>query len=242
MVEARTLVSEIKSVISEADFGKFNWESIDLDQGNFEFKMMAFLWFHEDVNLQESKNVQLDIPQALARNPVRIRGEFVRATLEIFLRTRDLGTKLRRSSCVQCVNLPVYREEIWTSGGPRQGDSRLDEQCALPLLSQLVTIGTAWLLNDKRFASSVDIGTSNSFWMVCDAGRHALQPRRRSGPWLFVSMNLNRENGVQCCEWLDDLRHIHTFLHALSLFLRLARDRHLDDFCDECAWVHRVRS
>ena len=81
MDEARTLVSEIKSLISEADLDKFNWELTYRDQENFEFK--AFLWFNEDVNLQERKDVQLDTQQALAQNHVRIRGDIVRATLDI---------------------------------------------------------------------------------------------------------------------------------------------------------------
>ena len=81
MDEARTLVSEIKSKFSEADLGKFNWDLIDRNQGNFEFKMMVFLWFNEDVNLRERKSVQLGIQQALVRSPVVIRGDIVRATL-----------------------------------------------------------------------------------------------------------------------------------------------------------------
>ena len=35
----------------------------------------------------------------------------------------------------------------------------------------------------------------------------------QSGPWLFWTVNLNRENGDWYYEWLDDLRHKHRFLH-----------------------------
>ena len=34
-------------------------------------------------------------------------------------------------------------------------------------------------------------------------------------------MNLNRENGDWCCEWLDDLRHTHRFLHDVRCFYAL---------------------
>ena len=48
MDEARTLVSDTKATISEADLNKLNWEYTDQDQGNFELKMMAFLCFKEE--------------------------------------------------------------------------------------------------------------------------------------------------------------------------------------------------
>ena len=55
------------------------------------------------------------------------------------------------------------------------------------------------------------------FWMMRDARRHAGQ----SGPWLFCTINLNRENGDRCCEWLDELRHKHSFLHDIHYFCAL---------------------
>ena len=54
--------------------------------------------------------------------------------------------------------------------------------------------------------------------MTRDVGRHAPQPRGQSGPWLFRAINLKREKGDWCCEWLDDLRHKHHILHDLPCF------------------------
>ena len=33
----------LKTIVSDADLNKFNWEMTDRDQGNFEFKMVVFL-------------------------------------------------------------------------------------------------------------------------------------------------------------------------------------------------------
>ena len=37
----------------------------------------------------------------------------------------------------------------------------------------------------------------------------------------LLHVNLNRDNGDWCCEWLDDLRHKHRFLHDLHCFYAL---------------------
>ena len=42
-----------------------------------------------------------------------------------------------------------------------------------------------------------------------------------SSPWLFCTINLNREKGEWCCEWLDDLRHKHHILHDYPCFYTL---------------------
>ena len=68
-------------MIPGADLNKVNWEMTDRDQGHFDIKMMTFLWFNEGVTPHERKRVQLDIQQALARVPVRIKGDIVRATI-----------------------------------------------------------------------------------------------------------------------------------------------------------------
>ena len=69
-------------MIPDADLNKFNFELTDRDQGSFDIKMMTFLWFNESVTPHERKGVQLDTQRALARTPVRIKGDFVSATLE----------------------------------------------------------------------------------------------------------------------------------------------------------------
>ena len=42
-----------------------------------------------------------------------------------------------------------------------------------------------------------------------------------SSPWLLRTINLNREKGEWCCEWLDDLRHKHHILHDFPCFYAL---------------------
>ena len=50
--------------------------------GNFNFEMLTFLWFNDGVTPHDRKHVQLDIQQALAWTPVKIKGDFVRAGQE----------------------------------------------------------------------------------------------------------------------------------------------------------------
>ena len=38
---------------------------------------------------------------------------------------------------------------------------------------------------------------------------------RHFGPWLFCTIDLNRENGQRCC---DDLQHKHRLLHDYPCF------------------------
>ena len=61
------------------------WDMIDRDQGNFDFKMMVFLWFSDGVILREHKRVQTDIQQSVNARPVTTRDCNVRATIEIEL-------------------------------------------------------------------------------------------------------------------------------------------------------------
>ena len=93
MDEAKVLVCQIKTRVSDVDVGKF-----DRDQVNFEFKIMVFLWFNDDVIPRERKRVQRDILQAPSLSPVETHGSNARATLEN-------STDKRRSSCVLCVKL-----------------------------------------------------------------------------------------------------------------------------------------
>ena len=47
-----------------------------------------------------------------------------------------------------------------------------------------------------------------------------------ASPWLFCTIELNREKGDWCCEWLDDLRHKHHILHELPCFYVLQETDH----------------
>ena len=105
---------------------------------------MVFLWFHDDVNLRERKRVQLDIQQAVARNPVRIRGDIVRATLGISPDKR-LWNKAqavflcatRKFACPRC---EVFDIRLVSTGIRVSVNSE-------PVLSQLasITIGATWV-------------------------------------------------------------------------------------------------
>ena len=123
---------------SEADLGKSNWDMTDRDQGNFEFKMMVFLWFNEDVNLRERKRVQLDIQQALIRSPVEIHGGIVRATLDISLDKR-LWTKAQAVFLCAMREFAGLRSETfdirWVSTGTRVLVNSAPAGCG-PVLSQ----------------------------------------------------------------------------------------------------------
>ena len=54
-----------------------------------------------------------------------------------------------------------------------------------------------------------------------DVERRALRPRRQHLRGSFCTVNLNREKGDSCCEWLDDLRHKHHILHDYTCFSAL---------------------
>ena len=146
MDETKTLVGWIKTRIPDADLGKFSWDSTDTDQGNFEFKMMVFRCFNDDVIPRERKRVQLDIQQALKLRSVEIRRCNVRATLEISADSRPWNK-------AQAVFLETMREIAglgrdafdigWISTG-----IRVAAGCPSQLAS--ITIGATWVVNRKR--------------------------------------------------------------------------------------------
>ena len=109
MDEARTLVSGMQAMMSDADLNKFTWELTDRDQGNFEFKMMAFLWFNEDVTPQTCAPGYLP-PIKRVQTPIGVRGDIVRATHEIALDKRPWNK-------TQVVFLCALRE---SAGLPRE--------------------------------------------------------------------------------------------------------------------------
>ena len=63
MDETKPSVGQTKTMVPDADLGKFNWDLTVTDQGNFEFKTLMFLWFSGYVIPRERKHVQLDIQQ-----------------------------------------------------------------------------------------------------------------------------------------------------------------------------------
>ena len=49
--EAKQLVSTVKARLKQDDLNILDWDVTDRDQGNFDTKMMAFMWFNEEVTL-----------------------------------------------------------------------------------------------------------------------------------------------------------------------------------------------
>ena len=86
--EVKALITQMKTLIDAAQQGNFDWNLPESDQGDFEFKMMALLWFKNDFSFWKRKRMQLDIQQMLNVRPVTTRGCHVRATLEISPDTR----------------------------------------------------------------------------------------------------------------------------------------------------------
>ena len=79
--EAKELVSVTKARIKQDDLDVFDWDLTDCGQGNFDTKMMVFLWFKEEVAPMVRKMVQLDLQQCSAGRPLPFKGVHVRATL-----------------------------------------------------------------------------------------------------------------------------------------------------------------
>ena len=76
-------MSDTKARLKLDDLYKFDWERTDKDQGNFDIKMMTFLWFDQKVAPYQRKRVQLISNKQLASVPIRIKEADVRATLEL---------------------------------------------------------------------------------------------------------------------------------------------------------------
>ena len=121
--EARDLVGKVKFLIQDTDMDKFDWDLTPRDQGNFDFKMMTFLWFKDGITPQDRKRVQLDLQQALVRALIEVKEEYVRATLETapykkpwnkaqatFLRT------MRENACLTKEEFHMRWVSTWGSG------------------------------------------------------------------------------------------------------------------------------
>ena len=53
-------VNMAKAHLKQDDLNVFDWDLTDRDQGNFDTKMMAFMWFTEEVTPMVRKRVQFD--------------------------------------------------------------------------------------------------------------------------------------------------------------------------------------
>ena len=77
-----------------------------------------------------------------------------------------------------------------------------------PLAS--ITIGRNSVVNEDRFQSlapTVDFHMLQTYLEDMSRRKARTQAAEQSGSWLFCTINLIRENGDWCWEWVDDLRH-----------------------------------
>ena len=113
MDEAKKLISTVKTRIGEADLDKFDWEMTDRNQGHFDIKMMTFLWFNERVTPLDRTRIQLDLQQVLAKAPIKIKEEYVRANLELDPDKRP-REKRKQFSCGQCAIMRASQKTYLT--------------------------------------------------------------------------------------------------------------------------------
>ena len=71
---AKELVVQVKSLTPANHHDKFDWELTDKDQGNFDLKMMVFMWFKSEVTQRDREMAQLDISQSLQNTSIVIGG------------------------------------------------------------------------------------------------------------------------------------------------------------------------
>ena len=155
MDEAKELVGKVKTLIQDTDIGKFDWDLTDSDQGNFDTKMMAFLWFKDGVTPQVRKRAQLDLQQSLADKPIPVKGADVRATLE-------LDPEKRPWKKAQAIFIGAMREHAglpratfdirWVNTGLRVSVNMSSPGCAtvVPTPIASFTIGTSWVLGPRK--------------------------------------------------------------------------------------------
>ena len=130
-------LSEAKQLISDArmkldDLNKFDWERTDLGKGNFDIKMMTLLWLDEKVAPCERERVQLDLQQALASVPIKMKEADVRATFELDLEKRSWDKAQAIFICAmrEHANLPRYTFDIrWVNTGVRVSVSMTSPEC-----------------------------------------------------------------------------------------------------------------
>ena len=155
-----------------ADLNKFIWDLTDRDQGNFDIKMMTFLWFNDGVTSHDRKRVQLDIQQTLARTPVEIKEDFVTATLELAPDKRPRNEAQAIFWCTMRDNAGLAKEQFdirWVSTDIRVSVNSAPSGC-LAVLSQLasITIGANQVLNRERLNSFLPRVTVDELQTILD--------------------------------------------------------------------------
>ena len=169
--------------------------------------MRTSLWFRYDVSCLDWKRLQLDIQEELTNKTIQARNWNVRATLET-------SPDKRPWNKAQAIFLGAMRERLLTSKGlqpvselpltvPLKECQRL--RCHLPRLRS----GPAgwWTRPARKIGAECRYGTPPYRFGGCmTQGRKFTSSHGgQFEPWLSCAINLNRENGEWCCEWLDDL-------------------------------------
>ena len=129
-------------------------KQVRLGLGNFDIKMVTFLWFMDGVTPQDRKRVQLDLQQALVRAPIEVKGEHVRGTLETAPDKRPWNEAQAIFLRTMRENAGLTKEQFhmrWVSTGIRVSVNGAPPGCLAVLLPVAsITIGANWMLNREN--------------------------------------------------------------------------------------------
>ena len=171
--EAKELISVTKARIKQDDLNVFDCDLTDRDQGNFDTRMMVFLWFKEVVTPMVCKRVRLDFQHDLTNQPLPLKRTNVRATLELdpVKRPWNKAQAIFIGVVREYGNMPDSRVKLSTSDGWTRGCAcryqHPGEGTAIPIPIASITIGTTWELNREKFqcfAPHVDVEVSQTFF------------------------------------------------------------------------------
>ena len=141
--DVMAMVTQIKTTMPAAQQDEFDWGLTDSDQGNSEFKMMAFLWLKSDVSLWYQRHtLAFFFTDELKGRPV------------------EPGRRLKPSFSGLRVKLPdwvVQESDIkWLTTRIRmsvRGSPQGQPATLVQLASK--TIGSNWVVNEARFSTVV---------------------------------------------------------------------------------------
>ena len=155
-------------------------KQVRLGLGNFDIKIVTFLWFMDGVTPQDRKRVQLDLQQALVRAPIEVKGEHVRSTLETAPDKRPWNEAQAIFLRTMRENAGLTKEQFdmrWVSTGIRVSVNGAPPRClAVPLPVASITIGQIGCSTLKIFKILPREPMSTRcrpLWTMRDAGGHA---------------------------------------------------------------------
>ena len=178
------------------------------------------------------KKVLNDIQQGLTKQPLPFQGANVKATLE-------LDSVKRPWNKAQAIFIGVMRDDAklpretfdirWVDSGLRVSLAAPTGRTALAIALASFTIAATWVLSFEKFPELAPQLVIEAIQTLLLDARHrgvSASATEASTPWLFCTINLNREKCDWCCEWLDDLRHKHHILHEFHCFYALQEIDH----------------